>query len=103
MVMQALQLEPMLTFPREGEVEKTYLFTIDMRASGPLAAWPYKQTEEVTIYFFVDAGDCFKVEPLGEPAVVLHRFGGTYGPAKFLLRASSKEGEGQIRVTYANG
>jgi tetratricopeptide (TPR) repeat protein/HEAT repeat protein len=103
MAMQALQLEPLLTFPREAETGKTYLFTVDMRASGPIGAWPYHQTEEVTIYFFVDAGDCFKVEPLGEPAVVLHRFGGTYGPARFLLRAGLRESEGLIRVTYTNG
>ena len=98
MVMQALQLEPLLTFPREAEIGKTYLFTVDLRASGGGGAWPYPQTEEVTIYFFIDAGDCFKVEPLGEPAVVLHRFGGTYGPARFLLRAGAKESEGLIRI-----
>ncbi|NEP63280.1 MAG: hypothetical protein F6K31_41315 [Symploca sp. SIO2G7] len=40
---------------------------------------------------------------MGDPAVVLHRFGGTYGAAKFLLTAAQEDMEGEIRVTLVNG
>lgn len=99
----ALLLEPLLGYPREAEIGKTYLLTVDLRSVENGGAWPYPQTEEVTIYCFVDAGDLFRSRAFGEPAVVLHRFGGTYGPARFLLTPEPAERKGKIRVTLANG
>jgi WD40 repeat protein/GTPase SAR1 family protein len=50
----------------------------------------------------VNAGDLFTVTSVGEPAIVLHRFGGTYGNAKFLLEAGQEEREGEIKIIFVN-
>jgi hypothetical protein len=98
-----LLLAPVLGYPRDAEIGKTYLFTVDLRTAESRATWPYPQNEEVTIYCFVDASPLFRCHAFGEPAVVLHRFGGTYGPARFLLTPEPVEMDGIIRVTLANG
>lgn len=77
------------------------MLTVDLRIPSDAAPWPY-DAEEYPILCMVDAGPLFTSKPVGEPAVILHRFGGTYGPATFLLVAGEKEGEGTIRVTLAN-
>ncbi|MBD2770884.1 CHAT domain-containing protein [Iningainema sp. BLCCT55] len=51
----------------------------------------------------LETAPLFSSKPVGEPAVVLHRFGGSYGAAKFLLTAAQEEIEGEIRVTLVNG
>ncbi|PZO41190.1 MAG: GTPase [Pseudanabaena frigida] len=50
----------------------------------------------------VNAGNLFTVTSVGEPAIVLHRFGGTYGNAKFLLEADTKERDGSLSVVFVN-
>ncbi|MHC5719980.1 MAG: hypothetical protein ACYTX0_50100, partial [Nostoc sp.] len=52
------------------------------------------------IYCTVDS-ILFSSKPVGEPVVVLHRFGGSYGEAKFLLTAVQEEEE-SIKVTLEN-
>ena len=94
-----LLVSPILRFPNEAEVGKTYLFTIDLR---PQQRWPYPNDEEVTVYCLLDTAPLFSNESLGEPAVVLHRFGGSYGPARFLLTAGAQAQEGIIQVTLVN-
>lgn len=42
------------------------------------------------------------LKAIGEPAVVLHRFGGSYGAAKFLLTAAQEDMEGEIRIALVN-
>ncbi len=95
-----MTVEPIISYPREAEVGKTYLMTVDLRQ--PLEEWPYDE-EEYTISCLVDTMPLFSNEPVGEPAIVLHRFGGSYGPATFLLMAAQKEMEGTIRINLVNG
>lgn len=78
------QVEPVVSYPREAVIGQTYLLTIDLRGPGGPAAWPFAE-EEYAVYCLIEGGMHFSSRPLGEPAVVLHRFGGTYGPAEFLL------------------
>lgn len=97
-----ISIEPIISYPQKSQVSKTYLMTIDLRlATLEDEIWPYDQ-EEYTVYFMLDTEPLFSNEHLGEPAVVLHRFGGTYGPAMFLLTANQDEMRGAIRVTLAN-
>ncbi len=91
----------MISYPREAQVGKTYLMTIDLQPSGD-SEWLYEE-EEYPIYCMLDTSPLFSSKPMGEPAVVLHRFGGSYGAAKFLLTAAQEEMEGEIRVTLVNG
>ncbi|NES01938.1 MAG: hypothetical protein F6K22_03290, partial [Okeania sp. SIO2F4] len=103
-----ISIQPIINYPRAAEVGKKYLMEIDIKQTGDFEKWNYEE-EEYPIYCRVDTyceGDntpLFKIKTIGEPAVVLHRFGGTYGAAKFLLTAAQKEMKGEIRVTLVNG
>jgi len=96
-----ITIEPIINYPRVAEVGKTYLMTVDLRPVVENAKWPYDE-EEYTVYCMVDSEPLFHNEPLGESAVVLHRFGGSYGAANFLLNANQKEMIGSIQIHLAN-
>jgi hypothetical protein len=96
----ALSIQPIISYPRQAQVGKTYLMTIDLQSSEN--EWPYEE-EEYPIYCMLDTSPLFSCEPLDEPAVVLHRFGGSYGAAEFLLTAAQEEMQGEITVTLVSG
>src|SRR5262245_46161845 len=96
-----LAVQPIVSYPRQAQVGKTYLMTVDLRlAAGAGGDWPYSE-EELSIYCMPETGPLFSSQPVGDGAVVLHRFGGTYGPARFLLTAR-REMTGPIRVALVN-
>lgn len=100
----AITIEPIVSYPREAEPGKTYLMTVDLRFPVDAEKWPYDE-EEHEIYCLLDTAPLFDNEALGESAIVLHRFGGTYGPAMFLLTANQIEMSdpvGSITLTLAN-
>ncbi len=94
-----LSVQSVINYPRQAQVDKTYLMTIDLLTTD--AEWCYEE-EEYAIYCMLETSPLFSSKPLGEPAVVLHRFGGSYGAAKYLLTAASEEMEGEIRLTLVN-
>lgn len=96
-----IALQPIVNYPHEMQIGKTYLMTIDLKTPDLQEDWPYEE-EEYPVYCFVDSSPSLTHEALGTPAVIIHRFGGTYGPAKFLLRTKNKENEGQIRISLEN-
>lgn len=96
---RAIAVKPIITYPREAQVGKTYLMTINLQTEEGFE-WQYEE-EEYPIYCTVDS-ELFASKPVGEPVVVLHRFGGSYGEAKFLLRAAQKEQRGSIKVALVN-
>lgn len=93
-----LSVQPIINYPRHAQVGKTYLMTIDLETNGE---WVYEK-EEYSIYCMLDVAPLFSSKTVGEPAIVLHRFGGTYGAAKFLLTAANEEIEGEIKITLVN-
>ncbi len=97
-----ITIEPIISYPREAQIGKTYLMTIDLQVVN-YEQWPYED-EEYPISFLLSTTPAFDSEPLGdnESTVVLHRFGGTYGPAKFLLTAAQKEMTGTIQIVLRN-
>lgn len=96
-----LSIQPVISYPKEAEVGKTYLMEIDLQMPESGFEWQYEE-EEYLIYCMVNAGNLFTVRTVGEPAIVLHRFGGTYGNAKFLLEADIEEKSGSISVVFVN-
>ena len=96
-----LQVEPIISWPRTAKVGKSYLVTIDLRCA-PHSVWPFGDEEEVTVRCMLETAPLFVNKPLTEPAVVLHRFGGTYGPARYLLTAAAHEMNGRIWLTLSN-
>jgi small GTP-binding protein len=74
---------------------------IDLQMPESGFEWQYEE-EEYLIYCMVNAGNLFTVTSVGEPAIVLHRFGGTYRNAKFLLEAGIEEKKGSLSVVFVN-
>ncbi|OLP17409.1 hypothetical protein BST81_16585 [Leptolyngbya sp. 'hensonii'] len=96
---RAIAVKPIITYPREAQVGKTYLMTIDLQPEEKFE-WQYEE-EEYPIYCSVDS-EIFSSKPVGEPVVVLHRFGGSYGEARFLLTSAVKPEKGRIRISLIN-
>lgn len=92
-----IAVKPIIKYPREAQVGKTYLMTIDLQLEEEFE-WQYEE-EEYPIYCSIDS-NLFESKPVGEPVIVLHRFGGSYGEAKFSLTAIHVEGD--VKVTLTN-
>ena len=95
----ALAIKPIVRYPRVAQVGKTYLMTIDLEVE-PGAEWNYDE-EEYPVYCEVDS-ELFKTQIVGEPVIVLHRFGGSYGEAKFLVTAAAEARQGNVKVGLIN-
>jgi tetratricopeptide (TPR) repeat protein len=94
-----LVVEPLVAWPRRARTGQSYLVTVDL--NGPVADWPYPE-EEFDFGIALDGSPWFLCEALGDPGVVLHRFGGTYGPARFVVTAHETPGPGSIWLTISN-
>ena len=97
---QQITIQPIVSYPRKVEVGKTYLLTVDLQAIIENNDWPYNE-EELAVYCILES-DFFKYESIGEPVIIVNRFGGTYGPASFLITANSKELVGSIKIKFIN-
>jgi hypothetical protein len=95
-----ISVQPIVSYPREAMVGKAYLMTVDLSVSEADADWPFEE-EELAIHCFIDATPGFISQPLGDAAILLHRFGGTYGPAEFLLTGAAI-GKADIRVSLTS-
>jgi len=84
----ALSIEPVISWPREATPGQRYLLTIDLRTSPVGEEWALED-EEVEFRCLLDAYPLFISSPLDEPVLVVHRFGGTYRPVRYLLEAQS--------------
>jgi hypothetical protein len=99
-----IRLRPIISYPRRAQAGKSYLMTIDLQLEAPGAPWPFPE-EEYAISCILDTQPYFSYEPLEgrEPAIVLHRFGGSYGPAQYMLTAAPHElPKGAISITFTN-
>ncbi|WP_141508825.1 tetratricopeptide repeat protein, partial [Candidatus Chloroploca asiatica] len=94
-----LRVEPSVNFPREAVAGQSYLITVDLRTSG---AWPFVE-EEYAVYCMLEGGPDLRSQALGAGAVVLHRFGGSYGAAQFQLFVGTTEGLHQLNVMLVTG
>ena len=93
-----LSVKPIIHYPREAQVGKTYLMTVDLQPKNDFD-WQYEE-EEYEIYCSVSSETC-TCKSIGEPIITLHRFGGTYGEARFLFLALQEE-ESSLQVTLTN-
>ena len=78
----ATGIQPLVNWPRIVEAGHSYRITVDLRLADA-APWPYDE-EELIIGCTIDGRPTCRVLALGDAGVVLHRFGGSYGPAQFL-------------------
>ncbi|MFD3927461.1 FxSxx-COOH system tetratricopeptide repeat protein [Streptomyces sp. NPDC058614] len=100
-----LLIEPFVAWPHEAETDCDYLVTVDLhgplQATGADAEWPFPD-EEFTFTVALDGSPHFVCTALDEPSVVLHRFGGTYGPADFQVSTGSIPGPASLWLTVSN-
>jgi Lecithin:cholesterol acyltransferase/WD domain, G-beta repeat len=89
----SVALEPVVSWPREAAPGGRYLVTVDLRLRYGQATWPYPD-EEYAVGFMLSGRRHLTVSTLGDASVVLHRFGGTYGPARFVVEVDGAAGEG---------
>lgn len=109
---QVISIRPVINYPKHAEPGRTYLLDVDIASDDAPDGWNYDR-EEYTVFCTVDGGTRFRVEAQGiEPkdgevrdtaSIVIHRFGGTYGPARFFVTASNEEGPGAFRVALISG
>ena len=98
-----LLLQPRVGWPKQMTVGRRHLVAVDLalvRQDGTPAPWQLSQ-EEITYTFELDGGADFDQWVVHDPAVVLHRFGGSYGPAEFVV-TPSKDGERSLWLTIIN-
>ncbi|MEU3222196.1 FxSxx-COOH system tetratricopeptide repeat protein [Streptomyces sp. NPDC006976] len=103
-----LLIEPVVGWLPEVRPGLVQCVSVDLR--GPLDgrgrtdtdAWPYDDEEELAFSVALEGAPYFVCEALDDPGVVLHRFGGTYGPATFLVTAGPSSGPGVLRLTVFN-
>ena len=76
-------IQPVVSWPRQVRPGRSYVITVDLRLANAAALWPYDD-EELAVGCMLDGRPFCAVRVLGDAGVVLHRFGGTYGPAKFV-------------------
>jgi hypothetical protein len=84
----AVALTPVVSWPREAAPGGRYLVTVDVQLKNEEAAWPYPD-EEYTVGLMLSGRSHLSVSTLGDTSVVLHRFGGTYGPARFVVAVNN--------------
>jgi predicted amidohydrolase len=96
-----ISIQPVIRYPREARPGRAYLMTVDLRVPETAFSWPYEE-EELPVYCFVDTSTLFDSEPLGDSTIMLHRFGGTYGPAEFLLITTDNPQEADIKITLTS-
>ncbi|MDL4813616.1 VMAP-C domain-containing protein [Actinomadura opuntiae] len=89
-----LEVEPVVRWPRRMTPGTTYLVEADLRLAGD-GGWPYEE-EEFAFTFLLDGGPRITVDGIGESTLVLHRFGGTYGPVRFAAVADERAGPGSL-------
>ncbi|MFE7560013.1 hypothetical protein [Kitasatospora sp. NPDC057500] len=87
----SVPLRPLVSWPHLAEPGRSYLVTVDVEIAGsdPVPEWPYDQ-EEFAIGCMLAGCPGIEIEALGPTAVVLHRFGGTYGPARFVAHVAAE-------------
>ncbi|MGJ6964279.1 trypsin-like serine peptidase [Streptosporangium sp. G11] len=95
-----IQLEPLVSWPRSMTVGQEYLVTVDLRLARPGDEWPYRE-EEFAFSCMLDGGERIAVESVDDISVILHRFGGTYGPVRFVVTARGEAGEHELRLSLS--
>src|SRR5262245_22932504 len=86
MAERTLTVKPVVSYPPTVEVGKQYLVTVDLEWDLTGSQWPYA-VEEYTVTCALHGSPWLHCRMVETGSVVLHRFGGTYGPAEFVLSA----------------
>ncbi len=94
-------LQPLAGWPRSVVPGRPYLVTLDLQVSEDSGEWPYDE-EELTYPCMLDGTPYFTVDAVDDGSVILHRFGGTYGPARFVITAGEVLGEHRLALNITS-
>ena len=99
-------LQPVVSWAADMTFGRRYLVTVNLilvNDDGSPALWPLEDEEEYAYTCLLDGEGAFKLWPVHDTSVVLHRFGGSYGPAEFVVTPSEpKSGGRSIWLTILN-
>lgn len=97
-----LLLQPSVSWPAAMAVGQPHVVAVDLAmvtsAGTPSTAWPFDQ-EELVYTCALDGGADFDLWAVRDASVVVHRFGGTYGPAEFVVTPHEKPGDRSLWLT----
>jgi hypothetical protein len=99
-----MHLLPIVSWPKQMTAGERHLVAVNLALVTPdrePAPWPL-QEEECVYTCALDGGADFDLWAVDDAAVVVHRFGGSYGPAEFVVTPKDKPGEHRIWLTIIN-
>src|SRR5262245_27916761 len=99
MANKSISIEARVAYPREASPGSTYLMSVDLDHALTPEEWPYED-EEYPVTCFLDVSPYFDQEPEGDSTIIVHRFGGSYGPARFWLTARNPPESDQAASAY---
>jgi len=97
--MDPIELEIVAAIPRKVLAGDVYDVTIDVKHDG--GRWPYDR-EEQTLHCIAGGSPGMSVAPVGSESMVLHRFGGTYGPVTYQVVADGTTASCHLVVKLIN-
>lgn len=103
-----MYLQPSVSWPKEMTVGRRHLVAVNLALvtpDGDPAPWPppaQLPAEECVYTCALDGGGDFDLWAVHDAAVVLHRFGGSYGPAEFVVNPREKPGRRSLWLTIVN-
>lgn len=101
-----LLLRPTVTWPRDMTVGRHHLVEVDLAfvaSDGTSAEWPLEEAEECVYTCLLDGDGDFDLWAVHDGSVVLHRFGGSYGPAEFVVTPRRQTTGGRsLWLTFVN-
>lgn len=97
---RTFQITPVIRCERQMRVGERYLMDIDFEYDARLT--DFGDREEVILRCMLHTDPLLVNQPINGGAVILHRYGGSYGPAQFVLTARRTPGKGAIFIDLIN-
>jgi hypothetical protein len=97
---RTFQITPVIRCERQMRAGERYLMDIDFEFDARLT--DFGDREEVILRCMLHTDPLLSNQPINGGAVILHRFGGSYGPAQFVLTARRTPGKGAIFIDLIN-
>jgi hypothetical protein len=90
-----MNAELLLSYPKIATIGRRYAVTVDIQHDP--SQWPFPDKEEHALHVVLDAEKDFVTWAEGDASLVVHRFGGTYGAARFTIEPKPTE-EAALRL-----